>query len=481
MTGLLSNDSKKTFGELFFRGMVAQRVGGATFDEGGSYVFSQMLNAQRELQKTAVEGDPSSTVLAFSVADPTLKIIWENFLAGIDYFKKNIDSARYTDLSGAKDLVIDDVEYENTQDALAGILNNKYPSVGRNNPITSDMVQYTYDSIKGPLSTHVPTTFFDSDSVILMPTPSYGVIAEEINRCDAKVHSFPIDKSGDNFDIFMSSLEEAHADALLGKHDGIDSVTETFSDEDITDDEENKKIFLYLNVPHNPSGFVFTLNKWQEVVAWAKANNIMLIVDEAYTDLDYSGKSASVIEVDGWEDVCIVLQSVSKAHGATGLRFGYILSHPIAIKALRKVIDCKNSGAFAPVIAIGLACLSDFEGGEETRYEYKTSHTQLAEALGKAGFPAQIPDAGLCQLTNYPKSARLKTVPDTIGLVQFEKPSDFAEWLRNILKISVMAQDAISKLRWAVTFREQPKFGLKTKADVLEEVGRRLAQYSFEF
>jgi hypothetical protein len=44
-----------------------------------------------------------------------------------------------------------------------------------------------------------------------------------------------------------------------------------------------------------------------------------------------------------------------------------------------------------------------------------------------------------------------------------------------------MAQDAISKLRWAVTFREQPKFGLKTKADVLEEVGRRLAQYSFEF
>jgi hypothetical protein len=125
--------------------------------------------------------------------------------------------------------------------------------------------------------------------------------------------------------------------------------------------------------------------------------------------------------------------------------------------------------------------LSDFEGGEETRYEYKTSHTQLAEALGKAGFPAQIPDAGLCQLTNYPKSARLKTVPDTIGLVQFEKPSDFAEWLRNTLKISVMAQDAISKLRWAVTFREQPKFGLKTKADVLEEVGRRLAQYSFEF
>ena len=192
MTGLLSNDSKKTFGELFFRGMVAQRVGGATFDEGGSYVFSQMLNAQRELQKTAVEGDPSSTVLAFSVADPTLKIIWENFLAGIDYFKKNIDSARYTDLSGAKDLVIDDVEYENTQDALAGILNNKYPSVGRNNPITSDMVQYTYDSIKGPLSTHVPTTFFDSDSVILMPTPSYGVIAEEINRCDAKFTVFQL-------------------------------------------------------------------------------------------------------------------------------------------------------------------------------------------------------------------------------------------------------------------------------------------------
>ena len=113
---------------------------------------------------------------------------------------------------------------------------------------------------------------------------------------------------------------------------------------------------LYLNSPHNPTGTTLSRIEKVGVIKWATENNVTVIVDEAYSHLRLD-KSESFLDIAGWEQCCIVLQSVSKGWSATGIRFGWVVAHPTVIKALRKIMDVKDSGGFGPCIAASLWCL----------------------------------------------------------------------------------------------------------------------------
>src|SRR3984957_19506668 len=50
---------------------------------------------------------------------------------------------------------------------------------------------------------------------------------------------------------------------------------------------------IYYNTPQNPSGLVFTLAEAEEVAAFAKERDLIVIADEAYEDLVYDGRHFS--------------------------------------------------------------------------------------------------------------------------------------------------------------------------------------------
>jgi aspartate/methionine/tyrosine aminotransferase len=232
-------------------------------------------------------------------------------------------------------------------------------------------------------------------------------------------------------------------------------------------------VFLYLNIPENPVGTAYGHERWADVLKWAIANNIILIVDEAYTHLRF-GDSCSVMDIPGWEECCIVLQSVSKGWNATGLRFGWIAAHPTFIKAIRTVMDVKDSGMFGPTIAMGLWCLKNPSYTEKTCRRYRELHATLAVGLQTAGFGGSMPQAGLCQFTPAPKSAN--------GVV-FTDAAECAKWFRNNLRISLMHYTVNNTpwLRWAVTIKPVPECGLPDELSVINETIRRLQAVKFEF
>ncbi|KPJ56175.1 hypothetical protein AMJ49_05520 [Parcubacteria bacterium DG_74_2] len=235
-----------------------------------------------------------------------------------------------------------------------------------------------------------------------------------------------------------------------------------------------KKVFLYFNVPHNPTGMTYSRDELKEIVDWAIKHNVKLIVDEAYDDIRYDD-SVSILEIPGWEKCCIVLRSVSKGYNATGLRFGYIIAHPTAIKALRKAMDVKDSGLFGPSIAAGLACLRNPDWALETNQRYKELHRLLSRGLKEAGFEdAGMPGGGLCQLTKAPRS---------IDGYCFESLVECVQYFRQKLRISVMHYEVNNDwfFRWAVTFRPMPKYGLPTEESVIQEAVSRLQQVKLKF
>ncbi|QGN07230.1 pyridoxal phosphate-dependent aminotransferase [Halorhabdus sp. CBA1104] len=80
---------------------------------------------------------------------------------------------------------------------------------------------------------------------------------------------------------------------------------------------------IVVTTPNNPTGAVYGAKTMAELVAIAEDNGAVLISDEVYDHFDYSGRFASVLDVDS--PARIVTNSFSKTLSVTGLRIGYIV------------------------------------------------------------------------------------------------------------------------------------------------------------
>ncbi|MDA3838179.1 MAG: pyridoxal phosphate-dependent aminotransferase [Candidatus Delongbacteria bacterium] len=86
------------------------------------------------------------------------------------------------------------------------------------------------------------------------------------------------------------------------------------------------KAILLCN-PGNPTGAVFSREKLQELVDFARENNLYIISDEVYREFTYDGeKATSILEFDNFEENAIMIDSISKRYSACGSRIGNIVT-----------------------------------------------------------------------------------------------------------------------------------------------------------
>ena len=433
--------------ERRLRSLIANRCGGENFDKPGSgYAFGQVLEEERALIEENIPGDPNSALIALSIADPTWKMPEEAVEAGMEYFRKCPDASRYTDNTGVR--ADNGTELGDTHKEICAFLERRI----RNLPsgFSPEWVQYSPGSIKRALAEIIPTALFNKEDLLIFPAPGYPVISSSMNTYGAG-------------GIEVREVEMVPTKTREDWQIPLEKIFPT----------KSGNTYIYFNMPHNPTGSTYDKKQLTQILEWAKQNRAFLIVDEAYNNLRYDN-STSILEIPGWEECSVVLQSVSKGWSATGLRFGWIVGHPIMIKAIRKVMDVKDSGLFGPSIAAGLTCLRNYQWAEETRENYRNLHRILAQGLKKAGFEGKMPSAGLCQFTPAPRS--------TDGY-EFKSLVECVQWFRKTLRVSLMHYEVGSQwyLRWAVTVKPVPECGLPDEASVIEEVVRRLQRVEFEF
>jgi len=79
--------------------------------------------------------------------------------------------------------------------------------------------------------------------------------------------------------------------------------------------------------PGNPTGTVYSADEIYRLCAIAKKHDLFLISDEVYREFLYGGLShTSVLQVDGMEELAVMVDSVSKRYSACGARIGCIVS-----------------------------------------------------------------------------------------------------------------------------------------------------------
>ena len=92
----------------------------------------------------------------------------------------------------------------------------------------------------------------------------------------------------------------------------------------------NKTKVIYLNAPHNPTGYLFTKEEQQTIVELARKNNILIFCDEVYRELEHDPKYKIPAFADVYENA-VSLGVMSKSYGLPGLRIGWLATKNKAI------------------------------------------------------------------------------------------------------------------------------------------------------
>lgn len=78
--------------------------------------------------------------------------------------------------------------------------------------------------------------------------------------------------------------------------------------------------------PGNPTGAVFSRERLQELVDFAKKHNLYVISDEVYREFTYDCKATSILQFDDFEENAVMIDSTSKRYSACGSRVGCIVT-----------------------------------------------------------------------------------------------------------------------------------------------------------
>src|SRR4051812_6001266 len=165
----------------------------------------------------------------------------------------------------------------------------------------------------------------------------------------------------------------------------------------ISAEDAERARLLYINYPNNPTGAVAPDGFFEEVVAFARDHDILVVHDASYTETTFDGYVApSFLETPGAKEVGVEVFSLSKGWNMTGWRTAAILGNADAVQAYWKLKTNIDSGMFEAVQLAAIAAFeqaADFPRGMSMKYERRRGQVVAAlREIGGGGSPPRGPD-----------------------------------------------------------------------------------------
>jgi aspartate/methionine/tyrosine aminotransferase len=149
---------------------------------------------------------------------------------------------------------------------------------------------------------------------------------------------------------------------------------------------------LYVNSPANPSGDVLTHTQLASIADFARANDLIVISDEAYEDLHYEDEHLSIASMPGMLERTITVYTFSKSFSMTGWRIGYVVAPEPFMDFIRKLVLNSVNGVSTPTQYAALAAIThDPRFFDSIRDEYRRRRDLLVGGLRDAGFSCLTP------------------------------------------------------------------------------------------
>ncbi len=225
--------------------------------------------------------------------------------------------------------------------------------------------------------------------VIYAPDPSYPLHAYGFIIAGAKIQGIPAITA----DEYLAGVKDALAKA------------------------DKPPMAIVVCFPSNPTGFTADKSFYEEIVKIAKAHDIIILSDLAYSEIYFGDPPPSIFEVvDPEEIMCIETISLSKTYSMAGWRMGFAVGNRRLIAALTRVKSYLDYGAFTPIQVAACAALDGpQEVVTEAREIYRKRRDVLVESFGRAGWDIPSPEASMFAWAPLPKQFK------HLGSVEFCK------------------------------------------------------------
>ncbi len=164
----------------------------------------------------------------------------------------------------------------------------------------------------------------------------------------------------------------------------------------IDDDVAARAKLMFLNYPNNPTGAVVPPGLFERVVDFARANDILVVHDNAYSEICFDGyRAPSFLATPGARDVGIEVFSLSKGYNMTGWRCAVLVGNAEALETYWRLKSNIDSGLFEAVQLAGIAALSpDADAEVASMCElYRRRRDLVCEALRSIGVQVRPPHA----------------------------------------------------------------------------------------
>jgi LL-diaminopimelate aminotransferase len=145
---------------------------------------------------------------------------------------------------------------------------------------------------------------------------------------------------------------------------------------------------MFINYPNNPTGAVVPDGLFERAIELARAHDILVVHDNAYSETTYDGYVApSFLATPGAKDVGVEVFSLSKGYNMTGWRCAAIVGNAEAISHYWRLKTNIDSGLFEAIQLAGVEALRP-EVDDDVRAMnaiYARRRDLVCEALAQAG------------------------------------------------------------------------------------------------
>ena len=213
--------------------------------------------------------------------------------------------------------------------------------------------------------THIGWALCDPGDVVLVPDPGYPIFEMGPALCGAEIVHYPLKEEN----------------GYLPDLDGLDPEL------------ADRAKMMVVSYPANPVCVTAPDEFYHKLIAFAKAHNIIILHDNAYSDIIFDGRvGKSFLAYEGAKEVGVEYNSLSKTYNLTGARISFVLGNRQLIQTFRRLRSQIDYGIFLPVQHAAIAALNGPQDSvTRNRAEYQARRDALCGGLRSIGW--DVPDS----------------------------------------------------------------------------------------
>lgn len=212
---------------------------------------------------------------------------------------------------------------------------------------------------------HIGLSLCDDGDIVLVPNPGYPIFGIGPSLAGADVVSYDLVEKNH----YLPDLEA------------------------IPEDIRKRTKFMIVSYPMNPICKCAPHSFYEKLIPWAKQNGIIILHDNAYSDIIYDGREGiSILSIPGAKEVCVEFYSLSKSFNYTGARMGFLVGNEKIVQNFKKLRSQIDYGTFLPVQYGAIAALIGPDDMiERQKLEYQKRRDALCGGFREIGW--EFPDS----------------------------------------------------------------------------------------